>query len=227
MTRIGIMLGLSVAMLACTKSDSDEPPPKQEAAPRPVFTDAGKGAQQRIGSYLQSSVVTDKLRTCWTQLQGEGAVAVDLTYRKSGDNWTFDSATVKKSSLAKGQEATVQRCIEESARATTFPRDSNQPLETAADQFVVRLGWSVPLPAEGTQLTSTQMARMIGTGGVITVPGCSECVSRKEYPYGLKCEARSSGSNTDCEEINTNTCAYTPKACLRGAFGGTSGVIMW
>ena len=71
---------------------------------------------------------------------------------------------------------------------------------------------------------------MIGTGGgdgVITVPGCSDCVSNPNPPYGLKCESKKSGSQVDCEEISSNVCATTPKACLRGVFGGTSGVIMF
>ncbi len=58
----------------------------------------------------------------------------------------------------------------------------------AAEQFVVRLGWSVPLPAEGAQMTSDQIARIIGTGGtggVITISGCSDCQVRGEYSYGI------------------------------------------
>jgi len=155
---------------------------------------------------------------------------MDLTYRRSGSNWEFENVKVTKSALTPGQDATVQRCMEESARATMFPVDSNEALETVAPQFVVRLAFSVPLPAEGTELTSNQIARMIGTGGtggVITVPGCSDCVTRTEYPYGLKCEPKTSGSNVDCEEIGTNVCATTPKACLSGVFGGRSGVIMY
>ena len=68
---------------------------------------------------------------------------------------------------------------------------------------------------------------MIGTGGVITVPGCSACVSNPNYPYGLKCEARSTGGNIDCEEISSNVCAVTKTVCLCGIFGGTSGVVIW
>lgn len=223
MTRSGILLVFCLATVGCKGDRKAESPP----APRPTFSDNGRAAQQRIGAYLQSTVVVDKLRACWGQLKGPGAVAMDLNYRKSGDDWTFDSAKVTKSTLSQAQNVTARQCIEESARGTSFPVDSKQALEAAAPDFVVRLGWSVPLPAEGTEMTTAQLARMIGTGGVITVPGCSDCVSRKEYPYGLKCEAKSSGSNVDCEEINTNTCATTPKACVSGIFGGTRGVIMY
>ena len=62
---------------------------------------------------------------------------------------------------------------------------------------------------------------------MITVPGCSKCVSNPNYPYGLKCQATKSGSEVDCEEVNSNTCATTPKACFSGVFAGTRGVIMF
>ena len=220
-TRLGITIGLSLAITACKQERKDEAPPP------PTFSDAGVGAQQRIGRYLQDAVVVPKLRTCWGQLQAESAVAMDLTYRKSGNNWTFENVKVTKSTLPQGQEAIAQRCLEESARSTTFPVDSKQELEKAAEQFVVRLGWSIPLPAEGTQMTPDQIARMISTGGVITVPGCSDCQLRGVPPYGYKCVSKSSGSNTDCEEVSTNVCATTPKACLRGVYGGMSGIIMY
>ena len=224
MTRIGIMLGLSLAIAGCKQK------PLEEAPPPPGFSDEGKAAGQRIGAYLQSTVVAAKLRACWNQLKAEGAVATDLTYRKSGDTWAFDSVKVTKSTLSKDQDAIAQRCIEESARETSFGVDSQQELEQRVRQFVVRLGWSVPLPPEGSEMPSEQLARMIGTGGsggVITVPGCSDCKLRGRPPYGYECVAKSSGSQTDCEEVATNVCATTPKACLRGVFGGTRGVIMY
>jgi hypothetical protein len=226
MTRTGFFLVLSLAMAACTKSA------KQEEAPAPPdFSDAGAGAATRIGRSLQDSVVGPELRTCWAQLKGEGALAMDMTYRKSGNSWVFDSVKVKKSSLPEDQSAAAQRCMEAAARGTTFPVDSKEALETAAPTFIVRLGWPVPLPAEGTEMTTDQMARMIGTGGsggLITVPGCSACVRRTEAPYGNKCVAKSTGSNVDCEEINSNTCAVTPQACLRAGFGGGArGIFMW
>jgi hypothetical protein len=74
---------------------------------------------------------------------------LDLTYRKSSDNWLFDDVKVKKSTLPQGQDAVAQRCIKESARATTFPVDSKQELEKAAEEFIVRLGglFRCPRPA--------------------------------------------------------------------------------
>lgn len=234
MTRNGIILAMCLATVGCKENRKAGSAPPDSARPDttapPTFTDEGRGAQRRIGRYLQDAIVTDKLRTCWAKLQGEGAVAIDLKYQKSGDNWTFENAKVTKSALAKGQDAIAQQCIEESARGTTFAVDSKEALETGSPAFVVRLGWPVPLPPAGTETSSGAIARMIGTGGgsgVITIPGCSDCVPNPNYPYGRHCVKKKSGSNVDCEEINTNLCATTTQACVSGAFGGTRGVIIF
>jgi hypothetical protein len=218
---ITVAVALPVVMLACRR---EQTPPAWAN-----FSDEGVAAASRIGRSLQDSVVASKLRQCWGQLQGEGVVAMDLNYRKAGNTWTFDNVRVTKSTLAADQNAAAQRCMEESARGTSFAVEPREALESAASQFIVRLGWTVPLPPEGTQLTTAQLARMSGGSGpgVITVPGCSTCVPREEYPYGLKCVAKKTGSEQDCEEINSNTCAVTPKACLRGGFSGSGGVIMF
>lgn len=223
MKRIGIVLVMSLVAVACSK----EKPPEEEPNPRPGFSDDGAAAQQRIGQYLNNAVVDSALRTCWAQLKGEGVVAADLTYQKSGDNWAFNTLTVKKSSLTDDQNPIAQRCLEEAVRATSFAVDAKEQLETRATQFIVRMGWLVPMPPAGTEVSDSAVARMIGTGGVITISGCSTCELRGEPPYGYKCVSKSSGSEQDCEEVSTNVCAVTPKACMRGTFGGTRGLIMF
>ncbi len=222
MTRIGITIGLSLAVAACTQSR------KEEAQKVPhTFTDNGAAASQRIGRSLQDPAIAVKLRNCWSQLKGEGVVGTDLTYRKSGNDWTFDNAKVTKSGLPQGQDAAVQKCLEEAARASSFAVDSKQELEQAAPEFVVRLGWSVPLPAEGTDMTNDVIARMISTGGVITMEGCSTCQLRTDGTGSYQCVRKNSGSDVDCEIIGTNACATTPKACVSGFFGGKRGVVMF
>jgi len=219
MIRASLCIALSIATIACNRPGNEEPPP------HPDFSDDGAGVQRRVSAYLEG--VVPKVKPCWSQLQGEGAIATDMVYRKSGRAWTLDSVRVTRSSLAKGQEATAEQCLREATRGTSFAVDANEALEQAAPTFVVRLGWLIPLPEPGVELTPEQVARMIGTGGVITVPGCSNCVSNPNPPYGLKCESKSSGSNVDCEEISSNVCATTPRACMSGVFGGTRGVIMY
>ena len=86
MRRIGLPVVLALLMLACRR---EETPPAWAN-----FSDDGAAAASRIGRYLQTSVVAPKLRQCWSQLQGEGVVAMDLNYRKAGNNWTFENASV-------------------------------------------------------------------------------------------------------------------------------------
>lgn len=228
-TRAGIamsvLLALAlVALLAACGRKAEKPPP-------PGFTDEGAAVQKRASRSLNESVVTaDRLRGCWAELKGEGVVAFDLNYRKSGDKWLFEGAQPGKSSLAPEQTAAAQRCMEGAARGSSFAADLKDGLEAAAPQLVLRLGWPVPLPPEGGQLGSDQIARMVGGGGgagAITIAGCSDCQLRGEPPYGYKCVAKKSGSQTDCEEVSTNVCATTPKACLRGVFGGGGGIVMY
>ncbi|WP_295641868.1 hypothetical protein [uncultured Methylibium sp.] len=224
-----VTLALALTLAACGR--------KEEKPPPPGFTDEGAAAQKRIGQYLQDSVFAGgKLHGCWAGIKPEGAatgaIALDLAFRKAGEQWTFDSAKLQKSAAAlpADQAAAAQRCLESAARGTAFAVDAKQPLEQLAPDFVVRLAWPVPLPADGTPLPDDDVARLIGSGGsggVITVAGCSDCQLRGEPPYGYKCVAKKSGSQTDCEEVATNVCATTPKACVRGLFGGSSGVIMY
>lgn len=204
--------------------------PAQVAPVYPTsFSDKGANALIRLSEYFQKSVVTPKLREHWSQLQGEGAVAMDFTFRKSANAWTFEKVAVTKSTLPKEQEAAAQRSMDEAARSTSFPMEPKEALEQAATQFVVRLAVPVPLPAEGTQLTTEQVARIKGggSGGLGDVAGCSECVSNTEFPYGLKCESRSSGGHMDCKEHSSNVCSTAPTACLHGIFTGAGGVIMY
>jgi hypothetical protein len=219
-----VVFAFCVSLAACHRTP--------DVAPYPTsFSDQGASALNRLSEYFQKSVVTPKLRENWSQLQGNGAVAMDFTYRKSGDTWTFEKVAVTKSTLSKEQEAMAQRSMEESAHSSSFPMETNEALEKAAEQFVVRLAVPVPLPTEGTQLTSEQIALIKGTGGGGLggdAGGCSECVSRTEYPYGLKCESRSSGGHLDCKQgANSNICSTLPTTCLHGIFSGSSGVIMY
>jgi hypothetical protein len=224
MKRIGIVLAMSLAALACSRKEE----PREEPNPRPGFSDDGAAAEQRIGQYLQANVVDADLRTCWAAIKGEGVVAADLTYQKDGGNWMFSNATVKRTTLTENQDAAVQRCLEAAASGTSFSVDSKEQLETRAKEFVVRMGWPVPLPPEGSEVGDSALARTIDpTTGKPIPMGCSTCELRGVPPYGYKCVTKSSGSEMDCEEVSTNVCATTPKACLRGAFGGTRGIVMF
>ena len=217
-----LLIPLTLAACAALDHRADNAPPG--------FSDDGARAQARISRMLEDAAAPTDFRNCWRALEGEGAVAADLTYRKERGNWGFAEASPTRSTLPGGQDAAAKRCLDAALRGSTFAVDGTEALEKAAPEFVVRLAFPVPLPEAGTHLSDAEVGRMVGVdggGGVITVPGCSNCVRRTEFPYGVKCVSKKSGSNVDCEEINSNTCATTPKACLRGAFGGAGGVIMY
>lgn len=223
MTRLGIAFGLIAALSACTKSPKEEPKHVVNA-----FTDNGAAASQRISQSIQEPTVAAKLRTCLGQLKSQGLVATDIRYNKSGGNWTFDNAKVTKASLAKGEDAAVAKCIEESVRGTSFAVNSNEQLETVATQFVVKLGFPIPLPPEGTGMSNDAIARMISTGGgVITMEGCSTCQLKTDGSGNYQCVRKKSGNEGDCEIISSNSCATSTKACVSGFYGGSRGVVMF
>lgn len=141
-------------------------------------------------------------------------IAMDLTYRKSGDGWAFEKVALTKSTLS-GQDAAALQCMQEALSATSFSVDTGDGRERAANEFVLRWVWPVPLPTKGSQMA----ARMSGSGGLGDVQGRSDCVTRTEYPYGLKCVAKKSGGYINCQEHGTNTCSYGPSTCLTGTYG--------
>lgn len=217
------VLVLGLAVIACGRDS-----PSEEHEYPTTFNDDGSAVQQRVSAHVSEAVVP-RLRECWQGLTGDGLVALDISYGKSSGSWTFEKVAVKKSTLADPQEAAALRCAEEAVQAAAFPVAADEPVEEAAETFVVRLGVPVPLPADDAEVGSDAMARMVGTsdGGSADIPGCSACVSNPSYPYGLKCESKSSGGHLDCREHSSNVCSTAPTACLRGFFAGTRGVVMY
>lgn len=211
-----------VALAACTHNQ----PLNQPKPPPTAFSDKGANAAVRLGSYLESSVF-GKSRDCWAPIKGEGVVAADLAFKKVGVVWVLEKVSIKKSTLPDVQQAGVSGCLQ-AVVGTSFPVNTSEDVESAASEFVARIGWSVPLPPPGGSTPSEVMARMIGGGGPLNdISGCSECVSNPNEPYGLKCESRQSGGHLDCREHSANVCSTAPTTCLRGAFGGSGAVVMF
>jgi hypothetical protein len=230
MERIEVMITFTVciALSACTLHQAPDDQVQQPKSPPTAFSDHGVSAQKRLGAYVNDSVISSNSRACWARLQGEGAIATDLTYRKSGADWTFERAVVTKSTLAKPQGETALGCLQAALRGTSFPVATDQELEKASDQFIARLGWPVPWPPEGGDVPSDVTARMISTGGggLGDIAGCSECVSDGTRAI---CEARASGGHLDCREYPEQRylCSTASTTCLRGFFGGSRGVVMF
>jgi len=216
-----LVVALVVNLSACTygrMGESQKPQAQDQTFGENITT-----AQTRINRYFQNAVVTAAWKECWSRLKGEGLIAMDFTYRKAKDTWVFEKIAVKKSTLPEGQDAVALRCMEESARTTSFPVEMSNGPERAANAFVIRWTWPAPMPTTKEQMA----ARMIGGGGLGDVAGCSECVERTDYPYGLKCESRDRGGHLDCREESTNVCSTASTSCLRGSFGIAGGVVIF
>lgn len=218
-----------VVFAACAKS---KPPRPGEASQPPpgalAFHDDGVDMRKRLSGYLGSKV-TPEFRDCWSKVKGEGALAIDIEFRKAEKTWVFDRIVVQQSSLAKGQDVVAMGCLESAVRGTSFPVDPNDALEAAGPRMLARQGWPVPLPPEGERLPPNVVARRFGSGdapGEITVKGCSKCVDAENPPPFYKCESRDSDSGRDCEEKPPNGCAITPEPCVKDVIVAIHGGII-
>src|SRR5262249_14288459 len=71
-------------------------------------------AQNRVNDYFRNTVATPKLRECLSRVQGQGDVAIDFAYKRSGERWAFEKLALIKSNLPAGQDEIVLRCIQDS-----------------------------------------------------------------------------------------------------------------
>ena len=162
--------------------------------------------QVKVNHYFYTAV-TPKLRTCWDRVNGEGTIEMALTYSKSDGRWVFENVTEVRSSLTKEQDAVALRCMQDSARATSFTLDEDGLKKF--ERFVLKWTWLVPLPREGSE----QMARR--AGGLTESPGCAKCNAN----YPASCTWSSSGSESDCRVDGPNQCSTSGTACLTGIYG--------
>jgi len=186
--------------------------PKEPESPAKVAA-----AQSRVNRYFKNKVASPKLKECWGRLTGEGVIATDITYRKTGGAWTFESVEATESTIPQDQVSAALQCLQDAAKATSFPVDPGSVYEKDASEFVLRWTWPVPLKASG----DTRSGALINLGGTTTT-SCQACVFKGSPPYGLICKAVTSGGYKVCQLYGTppsNSCAVD-KACLSGSFGG-------
>lgn len=230
MKRAGIALTLFALVAACSRGapPRTEEPPVRAPDRAKTFHDGGVELRKRLSATLGSRV-TPELRDCWAKLQGDGAVAVDLEFRKADEAWAFDRVLLKQSSLEKGQDAVAVACLETALRGSSFEVDAADSLEAAGERMVARQGWPVPLPVEGERLPPDVVARKFGGGGgpSVTISGCSTCVHVKGT-NGYRCESRDTGSERDCEEKPPNSCVTTPEPCVKDIiYGWKPGLVIF
>lgn len=177
-----------------------------------------------MNNYLKPLAESTTFKDCWARVQGEGLIRLELVYKKAETHWAFERLTTETSALPKGQDVVAQQCLQAALTGTSFAVNADNEREKATEAFALHWTWPVPMPTTKEEFA----ARMNDGGGPgADVPGCSECVFRKDYPYGLECVAKESGGNLDCKEHGTNTCSYSPTTCLRGGFGMSGGFVMF
>lgn len=200
---------LALIFVACTQSGT----PKQSGRSLDELEET-IAAQQVVNHYLYTAV-TPKLRTCWGRVQGDGTVDIALRYSKLGGRWVFDSAESIRSTLPEEQAAIALRCMQESARATSFVLDEKRGGKNF-EKFVLKWTWLVPLPAEGSEA----MARR--AGGLTPAAGCAKC--NPNYP--ASCQWSQTGSETDCRVDGPTVCSTSGTKCLTGIYGRAGDMIV-
>lgn len=220
MTRIGrVGAALSLTLLACTHrgpSQAAEEPapasPEQGDTPSPATV----AAQEAVNRYFHAEV-TPKLRACWERLQGEGTVEIAFTYAASGGGaWALESVEPIKTTLPEEQGAAALRCMQESARGTSFTLPPDDGAE-AYEKLVLKWTWLVPLPPEGSEALARRAA------DEDPPRGCAKCIPH----YPARCQWSSSGE-ADCRVDGPNQCSTSGTKCVGGLYGmAGNGVVIF
>lgn len=197
-----------VVLAACTQKAPETPAPADQDGETSETLAVIATAQGTVNRYFHASVVS-KLRGCWRQVQGEGAIGMTFSYARSGDTWALTDVTTHKSTLPEDQTAIALRCMLESSRGMSLPLTEKERSETT-EGLVLKWTWLVPLPEEGSEA----MERRIGLGEE-PEKGCAKCISN----VPARCVYSEKGAEGDCRVEGPNACSTTGKACLTGLYG--------
>ncbi|HJU73938.1 MAG TPA: hypothetical protein VJ717_09335 [Gemmatimonadaceae bacterium] len=205
------VFALATAVFAFTACN-----PAPEASELITDLEQTAASQSVVNHYFFTSV-TPKLRTCWSQLQGEGTVDLALRYTKSDSGWMFERVEPLTSTLPNEQVAAAQACMQEAATGSSFALEEPRGGKSF-EKFVVKWRWLVPLPEEKSQ----EMARRLNN----TDPpkGCAKCIAN----YPARCVWSETGKEEDCRVEAPNSCSTTGTKCLSGLYGRAgSGIIIF
>jgi hypothetical protein len=159
--------------------------------------------QTRVNHYFHSDVIP-KLRSCWGKLRGQGMIGIEHTYRKAGNIWVSDKLATSNSTLPKGQEAVALKCMTDSVRGTSFPAQDD---EGAAESFVLKWNWPVPLPANADQVR----AMVINNGGG-SGKGCDG------HGAAAACFTCTTNSGGTCSKVCVGATACVTSTSKAGSF---------
>ena len=218
MARFSMIVAIAALSLLTGSCRRDAAPADNTVHLKPTTDDSAEktaAGQNRIAATFHDSIVP-KIRTCWSNLKGEGEVLFNYTYRRDGNNWVFQNVAVNRSSLDKGQDAAALRCMQEAVPGSSIPL---QPDEAARDskELVLHWGWPVPFPSD-----TTQLARMATSSeGESCIKLCKDCKPNQERRS--VCVSSCSGFS-GCVEDGTGTgCRMSRPECKTGWSGSWVG----
>ena len=154
MKTFGIPIGLllTLSLLSCAHYRSQEPVTDSTQKLEQVVVE-----QDRVNRYFQSRVVPNLL-PCWNDLHTKGTISVQVEYRRVGDRWVADNASIESSTFAKGEDQIALRCLQAAIQETSF-KDAAGDGQAKA----YRVHWALPVP--WPKDTAEVVQRMISTGG--------------------------------------------------------------
>jgi len=101
-------------------------------------------AQERFNDFFRRNVA-ERLGSCWSGLEGEGAVTVEHEYiRREGGDWVPFDLRVVYSTLPGRQREAADECVRRAVEGVLLPYD---PSDGDERELLLIWTWAVPLPA--------------------------------------------------------------------------------
>jgi hypothetical protein len=206
-----IVMLLAVVGLTTTAGFAAKPDqPQAEESPAQLAAQ-----QSRVNRYFKNKVANAKFKECWSHLSGEGSISMDLSFRKSGGAWSFETVEATGSTLPEEQVSAAVACIQDAADKTSFPVSTTAFYEKDAKEFVLRWTWPVPLAGSSMQTAALMKYRR---NDVVEL---SDLRLQGRPPVRADLQDGHERRLQDLRAHGTppsNSCAYD-KACLSGSIG--------
>ena len=183
--------------------------------------------QDRVNRYMHRDIVP-AIRDCWARLNGRGTIQVRLQYERSGDRWLAGPSTVRRSTLASGEDEVALRCLQAAVAGTGFPVEA---ADREAPTYVVNWSFPVPMPRDDAEAILVALDNGSGPGGgncggPEDPPACWDCGYIPIVGISL-CMPTCAGY-LDCLKI-PNGCQFSSatRCVTGGVFRNLSGIAVY
>ena len=232
MTRLGLVLGIMLAIPLQPSAQTPPPPACLQASPHSavltsVSFEEAVAAQDRINRYMHRDVVPS-MKDCWARLAGPGSVSVRLQYERAGDRWVPGPSAVRSARLAPGEGELALRCLQAAVADTSFPVED---VDRESSKYVVNWSFPVPWPADDAEAIKTALDSGGGggagdCGGPEDPPACTDCAYVPVFGWML-CVPSCVGY-IECNK-KPNGCHFPDATkCITGsAFRNRSGIAIY